>query len=118
MDGSPHVGKAVRLHVSRWARRLALWFVLLLPLSPSVWRLYAMGPACFTPAWTAQGVQPADCLTMFATVAPFAVIFGPIAHEEDEDPSEVPDVLLTALLLAVLATVLSTLFRSLRPNKP
>jgi hypothetical protein len=76
-----------------------------------------MGPICFTPAWTEQGVHTADCLTMFAMVAPFAVIFGPFGHDEDEAPSEVPDVLLTAFLLATVVTVLSAVKRTLRPKK-
>ena len=109
--------KVILSQASHVGRCVALWFVLLLPLSPSVWRLYAMGPACFIPARTAQGVDTADCLTPYAMVAPFAVIFGPIGHDEDDSPSELPQVLLTALLLAFLATVVSAAIRNLRSKK-
>jgi hypothetical protein len=85
--------------------------MLALPLSPSIWRLYAMGPACFTPAWMAHGVHPAACLAGFALVAPFAVVFGPISHDEEDAPGELPEVLLTAFLLATVFTVLSAIVR-------
>jgi hypothetical protein len=95
-------------------RCVALWFVAVLPLSPTVWRLCAMGPACFTSAWTGAGVEPATCLLDFAVSAPFAVIFGPLGHDEKAARSELPQVLITAACLAVLVTTLSLILRRLR----
>ena len=64
-----------------------------------------------------HGDDPVYCLVFTAMFAPFAVIFGPIAHDEVDPPSPVPQVLLTAFLLAILATVLSGVIRSLGPKK-
>ena len=97
---------------ARWGRCVALWFILVLPLSPSIWRLYTMGPTCFTPAWAGTGML--NCLTGFALFAPFAVIFGPLGHDEDLAPSELPEVLGTALFLALVLTGLSFILRNLR----
>jgi hypothetical protein len=109
--------RVVWLHISRWGRCVALWFVIVMPLSPSIWRLYAMGPTCFTPAWTAEGANPADCLAGFALLAPFAVIFGPLDHDEEDTPSELPEVVFTAFLLAILVTAVSAFAGSLRREK-
>jgi len=106
--------RGVVSHIASWGRCVVLWFIIMLPLSPTVWRLYAMGPTCFTPAWAGVGVQPAACLIGFAAAAPFAVIFGPLGHDEEEAPSELPEVLLTALLLAILITTLSLIIRKLK----
>jgi hypothetical protein len=57
-------------------------------------------------------------LAGFAVAAPFAVIFGPIGHDEEDPQSEVPEVLLIAFFLPVLVTGLSAVIRSLRPQKP
>ena len=103
LHGATFEMKEAALHIVRFAHCVAVWFVVVLPMSLSIWRLYAMGPACFTPAWTSVGVEPVACLLGFAFFAPFAVIFGPIAHDEEEAPSELPEVLLTAALLALLS---------------
>ena len=95
-------------------RCIAIWFAIALPFSPSIWRLYANGPACFTPAWTDQGVHPATCLIEVAFFAPFAVIFGPIGHDEELPQSELPEVLLTAFFLAVLIVTLRFILKRRR----
>jgi hypothetical protein len=110
--------KAFRLLFARWARYVVLWFVILLPISPSIWRLYAMGPTCFTPAWTAQGVDPGSCLAGFAVLAPFAVIFGPIGHDEEDPTSEILEVLLTAFVLAAVVTAPTAIITSWKRKTP
>ena len=104
-------------HISHWGRCVALRFVLVLPLSPSIWSLYVTGPFCLSRPWTTHGGDPVECLFLSAMSPPFWLIVGPIAHDEVEPPSAVPKVLLTAFVFAALATVLSTVFRSLRPRK-
>jgi hypothetical protein len=76
-----------------------------------------MGPTCFTPAWTGVGEDPVICLLGFAAVAPFAVVFGPLGHEEELPPSEIPYVLLTAVILAVIFTTFSLILRKLKAGR-
>jgi hypothetical protein len=102
--------KVTWMHIARSGRCIA--FAIALPVSPSIWALCAVGPTCFQSAWTAQGENPLECLAIVAAVAPFAAMFGPIAHDEEEPPSMLPEVLLTAFLLAILITILSALIRS------
>ncbi|MBI2739652.1 MAG: hypothetical protein HYX38_24280 [Rhodospirillales bacterium] len=108
--------KEVVSRLARFTRCLTIWFMVVLPISPSIWRLYAMGPGCFTPAWTLVK-EPTECLLGFAVVAPFAVIFGPIAHSEEETPSELPEVFLVAALLALSITTLSLVWRRARVSR-
>jgi hypothetical protein len=91
---------------------IAIWFILMLPFSPSVWRVCAMGPACFTSAWI--GTDPLTCLAGFAFVAPFAVVFGPLGHDSELGPSELPEVLGTALLLAITIVGARITFRKFK----
>ena len=89
--------------LARWTRGVTLWFMLALPLSPSVWAVSQFGTRCFTP-----GESAGDCLAHMVLLAPFYVLFGPIAHDEEEPPNPWPDVLLTALILAILFQWVST----------
>jgi hypothetical protein len=89
-------------YIARLGRCIALWFLIVLPLSPSIWALCAIGPTCFDPLWTAQGEHPAECLAGLDLLAPFAAMFGSLAHDGEEPLSKLPEVLLTAFILAVL----------------
>jgi organic hydroperoxide reductase OsmC/OhrA len=53
-----------------------------------------------------------------AYIAPFAVIFGPITHDEEEPPSLWPEVLLTAALLSLFITTLSVVLRRRKATPP
>jgi len=86
--------------LARWTRGVALWFMLALPFSPSVWAVSQFGTRCLTPELGSESAG--DCLTHMVLLAPFYVLFGPIAHEEEESPNPWPGVLLTALILASL----------------
>ena len=88
--------------IAAFARRVAIWFVAVLPISPSVWGLCMGARHCFT----TERLELASCLTLSAVVAPLALIFGPLAGTVDEPINRWPDVLATALLLALLITTL------------
>jgi hypothetical protein len=109
--------KAVRLFIAQWATCLAVWFIVLLPLSPSVWSVYVTEPYCFSRTRTEHGGNPVECLFDSAAEAPLALLLGPIAHDEDDPPSAVPKVLAIALLMATLATALSAVVQSLRTKR-
>lgn len=99
--------KQVIAQIAGVGRCVLIWFVAVLPISPSVWALYLGGWTCFTPAWTSAGMEPATCIVIGAIIAPFAVLFGPLADTVDEPTNPWPAVLGTALLLAVLVTAVS-----------
>ena len=54
---------------------------------------------------------------MIVMIAPFAVVFGPIAHDEEDPPSLVPEVLFTAFLMSAAVTLLSSAIRILKSRK-
>ena len=97
--------------IVRFGGCVALWFVIVLPISPSIWALCARGWVCFAPAWTSVGEGPVACLLGFALFAPFAAVFGPLGGIEADPPSIWPEILATAILLALLITTLSLVLR-------
>jgi hypothetical protein len=100
--------------VLAFTRCTAVWFFAVLPVSPSVWSIYMDSSYCFT----SSRDEPAYCFLLGASLAPFAVIFGPLAGTVDEPINRWPDVLLTALILAVFATTLSLAFRQRSARRP
>jgi hypothetical protein len=100
--------------LAAWTRCVALWFMLVLPFSPSVWAVSLFGHRCFTPALGSESAG--DCMAHLVSLAPFYVLFGPIAHDEEEPPNPWPGVLLTALILAILFQWISTRMIWLRPQ--
>ena len=52
--------------------------------SPSVWALYWNWSFCFSPFQTPFYPDPSMCLLMRAFIAPFAVIFGPLAFDHSD----------------------------------
>jgi hypothetical protein len=118
-DGAAFEMRETAARIASFGRCVAVWFVIVLPVSPSIWALCARCWVCFSPAWTSVGEEPAACLLSFAFFAPFAVIFGPLAgSEEEESPSIWPEILLTAILLALLITTLSFVLRGRRAAPP
>ncbi|HEX9325392.1 MAG TPA: hypothetical protein VF915_02680 [Reyranella sp.] len=100
--------------VLAFTRCTAVWFFAVLPFSPSVWSIYMNSSYCFT----SSRDEPVYCFLLGASLAPFALIFGPLAGTVDEPINRWPDVLLTALILAVFATTLSLAFRQRSARRP
>jgi hypothetical protein len=104
------------LDVVRFARCVALWFVIVLPMSPTIWALCAKSWTCFTPAWSSVGVHPVECLAWLAFLAPFAAMFGPLAGTVEEPEDIWPDILFMARGVALLITTLRLFLRRRTAN--
>ena len=100
------------LAVVGFLRCVAVWFVVALPFSPSVRAVYRDWSFCFSAQQRPFYPDPGMCLLNDAFIAPFAVIFGPLAGTVDDPINPWPAVLATALLLAVLLTTLSFFVRT------
>jgi hypothetical protein len=88
----------------RWLRYGAVWFLIALPFSPSIYALVIGGPACF--AYSASE-NPIECVALIAAFAPIAAIFGPIPDDQAQPISVLPQILVTAFVVALVLTAVS-----------
>jgi hypothetical protein len=107
-NGDFLVGSMRKSRIGRWAACVALWYAVAVPFAPSIWALSQFGGRCFDPAFSSLGLSkgPVSCVVGMVILAPFYVMFGPIAAD-DEPPDPLPGVLLTALVLAIMLQGLS-----------
>ena len=72
----------------RAVRCLALWVAVALPFSPSIFSVTVAGWKCFRPELGFG--HPAERLAMMIFGAPIILLMGPIAHDEDLQPTPCP----------------------------
>lgn len=99
VEEAPSRLACLALAVGRWARGVAFWFAVAVPLSPSVWMVGRFGGNCFALPFSAE--DTVTCLAPGILWAPFYVLFGSLAHDAEDPPSPWPGVPITALLLAI-----------------
>jgi hypothetical protein len=88
------------MKMRKFALSAALWFLVALPFSPSLYVLCAAGVRC-----SSHGVS--DKLGCFfdaaalSPAAPYVLLLGPIAHNDEPPPNPYPGILGIALTLGV-----------------
>ena len=99
-------------------RSMAVWVLVALPFSPSIYALFRLGRGCFGPQPPGLEQSALGCLGISAVIAPFAAVFGPLSKDESPPINLWPGILLTALVIGALMASVRFGWRFYSPRTP